>query len=399
LRSKVFARVASDISKLAMALSGLYFGFPARSHTVPGLSIVRELVNRGVQVKYYSTPKFRSLIESSGAQFATYPAVCESLADATDLAGHLQRVVDVTTAILPQLLEDIGARPSFIIHDGSALWGRILARVLAVVSVASITTFAFNRSMVQLLRHGNGSSLDGARLEKLLARLNCSYVVDDVNVIVATGDLKVVYTSRLFQPGGRFFDESHLFVGPLLDARPRDGARVALPGSRPLAYLSLGTIFNNHLGLLNRFSGVLSEAGWQVVVSLGDPVKQVTGEWAPHVQVHPFVDQMAVLSQARLVVAHGGMASVSETLAHGIPLIVIPQGVDQYLVAQRTAQLGAAVVIDDASSIGQWQAALSRISTERAQFVAAAARIGDSFADVTPVRSAVDRLLHLVSPE
>src|SRR5262249_28314212 len=157
---------------------------------------------------------------------------------------------------------------SFIIHDGSALWGRIVAQALAVTSVASITTFAFNRSMVQLLAHGNNGGLGGARLEQLLARLNSSHVVDEVDVIVAPGDLKVVYTSRFFQPGGRFFDGSHVFVGPLLDARPRNGARVAMPGSRPLAYVSFGTVFNRNLGLLNRISGILSAAGWQVVVSL-----------------------------------------------------------------------------------------------------------------------------------
>jgi MGT family glycosyltransferase len=380
-----------------MGLSGLFFGYPVRSHTVPSLSIVRELNNQGVHVRYYSTSRYQSLIESTGAQFAPYPAVCEIFEEPTDLVGHLQRVVEVTTQLLPHLLGQIRERPSFIIHDGSALWGRILARELAVVSIASITTFAFTRSMMQLLRHGNGGGLASARLEEMLARLNRSYIADDVDVIVVTGDLKVVYTSRFFQPGGRFIDSSHMFVGPLVDVRPRDGARVALSGSRPLAYVSFGTIFANDFGLLNRISSILAAAGWQVVVSLGDPARKVSGEWPPHVQVYPFVDQMAVLSQARLVVTHGGMGSVSETLAYGIPLIVIPRSVDQYLVARRLAQLGAAVVMDEASSEDQWKAALSRILTEQAKFAAAAARVGDSFADVTPVASAVERLLHLMN--
>ena len=382
-----------------MGLSGLFFGFPARSHTVPSLPIVRELVSRGVHVKYQSTSRFRPLIEATGARFARYPAVCEGLADPTDLAGHLQRVVEVTTEILPQLLAEVGARPSFVIHDGSALWGRILARALAVASVASITTFAFNRSMVQLLARGDDVVLGGARLKKLLAKLNCSHVVDNVDVVVATGDLKLVYTSRFFQPGGRFFDDRHVFVGPLLDGRPRDGARVALSGSRPVAYVSFGTIFNRDIDRLNRISGILCEAGWQVVVSLGDPAGKVSGQWPPHVQVHPFVDQMAVLAHAGLVATHGGMASVSEALAHAIPLIVLPQSLDQHLVARRTAQLGAAVVMDDASSMAQWQSAVTRLSTERAGFAVAAARVGESFADVTPVTSAVERLLRLVCPE
>jgi UDP:flavonoid glycosyltransferase YjiC (YdhE family) len=86
-------------------------------------------------------------------------------------------------------------------------------------------------------------------------------------------------------------------------------------------------------------------------------------------------------------------------LAHGIPLVIVPQGIDQHLVARRTAQLGAALVMDAAASTEEWRAALSRLSAERARFAAAAARVRDSFSDVTPVRSAVDRLLQLASAQ
>lgn len=382
-----------------MGLTGLFFGFPARSHMVPSLSIVRELVDRGVHLTCYSTSGFRSPIEATGATFARYPAACEALADPTDLAGLLRRVVEVTTAVLPRLSGEVAARPSFVMHDGSALWGRILARALAVTSVASITTFAFNRAMVRLLAPGDDVGLGDARLAPLLARLGCPDVVDGVDVIVAPGDLKLVYTSRFFQPSGRFFDDSHVFVGPLLEDRPRDGTRVAAVGSRPLAYLSFGTIFNRNRKELERISGILSSAGWQVVVSLGNPARRVEGDWPAYVQVLSFVDPMTVLPQASLVVTHGGMASVSEALAHGIPLVIVPQGVDQHLVARRTAQLGAALVMDAAASTEEWRAALSRLSAERARFAAAAARVRDSFSDVTPVRSAVDRLLQLVSAQ
>jgi len=381
-----------------MRLNGLFFGFPARSHTVPSLSLVRGLVEQGAHIRYHSTAEFRPLIESAGAQYVAYPAACAPLADPIDLAGHVERVVDVTIQILPQLLREVRERTSFVVFDGSALWGAILARELAVTAIASITTFAFTRSMVQLLSRGQGG-LDSPHLAALLARLGRSDVVDYVDAAVPSGDLKVVYTSRFFQPGGRFFDDTYLFVGPRLEVRPRDGVRVHPLGARPLAYVSFGTIFNKDKGQLNRISGILSDAGWQVVVSLGNPGRTTSGEWPPYVQAHPFVDQMAILSQARLVVTHGGMASVSEALAHGIPMIVVPQSVDQHVVARRAADLGAALVLDDASSTDQWSAALARIMAEPARFAAAAARIGDSFADVLPVAAAVERVLQRVNAE
>jgi MGT family glycosyltransferase len=379
-----------------MQLNGLFFGFPARSHTVPSLPVVRELLGRGARIRYYSTPKFRPLIEATGAEYIAYPAAFESLGDPIDLAGHVERVVAVTTRLLPRLLGEIAERPSVVLLDSQALWGRIVARELGVVSAASITTFAFTRSMLQLISHGRGGGLEGPRVMDQLARLDRSDIRDYADVVVPTGDLKLVYTSRFFQPGGRFFDSSHLFVGPLLAARPRTGASAAVCGARPLAYVSFGTIFNEDLGLLRRISGILSGAGWQVVVSLGDRDRTASGDWPPHVQVHPFVDQMAVLARADLAVTHGGMASVSEILAHGVPSIVVPHGMDQHLVGRRAAALGAAIVIDDPASADQWNAALSRISTARAGFAAAAARIGGSFADVVSAASAVRELLDLV---
>lgn len=380
-----------------MGLNAVFFGFPIRSHTVPSLPIVRELLNRGARLTYYSTPKFRPLIEATGARFAAYPSACEPLGDPIDTAGHIRRVVEVTTRILPRLIAEVDERPSLIIFDSQALWGRIIARHLGTISVASITTFAFTRSMVQLLGHGEGRGLDGLYVAEGIATLNSAEIADYADVIVAPGDLKLVYTSRFFQPGGRFFDDSYLFMGPQLEDRPRDGVVVSSSGPRPLAYLSFGTIFAAEPGLLNRISAILSGAGWRVVVSLGDPRRKAAGDWPPHVQVHSFVDQMAVLSRASLVVTHGGMSSVSEALAHGIPLIVVPQTVDQHLVARRVTGLGAAVTVDNASSPDEWRAALSRIMAEPAKFAAAAARIGNSFTDAIPISSAADRMFALVN--
>jgi MGT family glycosyltransferase len=382
----------------------VYFGFPARSHTIPSLPLVRALVDRGADVEYYSIARFRALIESAGARFSAYPAICESLSAPTDLTGYLRRILDVSEEILPQLLLAHDRRPALLVVDASALWGRIVARRLAVASVASITTFAFTRSMLRMLGVSGGSRPDGwAECEGVLARLNRDYAAsirDPLDVMVGTGDLKVVYTSRLFQPAGRFLDQSHIFVGPLLDQRPREGALVAPSGPRPLAYISLGTIFNRNLDLPRRISETLSGAGWQVAVSLGDAGREDFGGWPAHVQVHAFVDQMAVLSQARLAVTHGGMGSVSEALAHAVPMIAVPQAVDQYLVARRIADCGAAVVVEpEAVSASGIEAALTRIEGERAGFVAAAARIGQSFLDVTPVSSAVERMLSVMNPE
>ncbi len=62
--------------------------------------------------------------------------------------------------------------------------------------------------------------------------------------------------------------------------------------------------------------------------------------------LHHYVPQLEVLKQADVFICHGGMNSVSEGLWYGVPLVVIPQGSDQYLVARRVEELGLGIVLD-----------------------------------------------------
>jgi len=47
----------------------LFFNLPALGHTNPTLPLVAELVRRGEQVIYYSSPAFQQAIEQTGATF------------------------------------------------------------------------------------------------------------------------------------------------------------------------------------------------------------------------------------------------------------------------------------------------------------------------------------------
>ena len=49
----------------------VFFCIPAHGHTNPTLGVVRELVERGHQVYYYSYNSFREKIEAVGATFVS----------------------------------------------------------------------------------------------------------------------------------------------------------------------------------------------------------------------------------------------------------------------------------------------------------------------------------------
>lgn len=357
-----------------------WFGFPLRSHTVPSLPVVSALVRAGAEVTFHTTPDYRAMVETAGARFAPYPSICEQIGREKDLRSHVRTLVSIGTAIVPTLVASRSSGPpaDLVVFDASAPWGRAVARAWNTASASSVTTFVFTRAMLQMIR--GAAWMTG----------------DDIDVLATAGDLKVVYTSAMFQPAGAFLDDTHLFVGPLLEGRRRDGVPVEPEGSRPLAYVSLGTVYNDDVTLLERIAAQLSSAGWQVIVSLGAEGGSAAGEWPPHVRAYPFVDQLAVLARARLVVSHGGLQTATEAFAHGVPLIVIPHDVDQHVVGRRAAGLGAAVMLEEtAMRAEEFSAALARIEAGRPQFEQAAAAIGRSFAGAMPLATAAQRLLDL----
>ena len=49
----------------------VFFCIPAHGHTNPTLGVVRELVERGHEVLYYSYNSFREKLEAAGARFVS----------------------------------------------------------------------------------------------------------------------------------------------------------------------------------------------------------------------------------------------------------------------------------------------------------------------------------------
>jgi MGT family glycosyltransferase len=62
--------------------------------------------------------------------------------------------------------------------------------------------------------------------------------------------------------------------------------------------------------------------------------------------VYPYVPQLDVLKRADLFVMHGGMNSANEAIHYGVPVIVVPQSIEQMRVANRMAELGFGKKLD-----------------------------------------------------
>jgi UDP:flavonoid glycosyltransferase YjiC (YdhE family) len=106
----------------------------------------------------------------------------------------------------------------------------------------------------------------------------------------------------------------------------------------PLIYLTLGTAFGTPEVLTTAVRG-LAALGVPLVVSTGG---MPLGPQPAHVTAQAWVPQAAAISQADLVVHHGGSGTTLGALAAGVPQLVLPQGADQFANADTLVAAGAA---------------------------------------------------------
>ena len=129
----------------------LFLGLPLHGHTNPTLPLVRELVDRGEEITYYSADAFAGRIEQAGARYRPYRnAFLAGIKDLPERMDQLSWLLMRTTAeVLDAELSDFRAeRPDYLICDAAAPWGRCVAELLGVPAVTSVATFAINRHVL-----------------------------------------------------------------------------------------------------------------------------------------------------------------------------------------------------------------------------------------------------------
>ena len=116
-----------------------------------------------------------------------------------------------------------------------------------------------------------------------------------------------------------------------------------------------------------------------MVMAVGDKLAiESIGPLPPGVIVRPFVPQTRVLQRASLFVTHSGANSVHEGLYCDLPLLLVPQQLEQAMIAARVEQLGAGLVLRPKRVTAERLATLADELLDEPGYRANAARIGAS---------------------
>lgn len=151
------------------------------------------------------------------------------------------------------------------------------------------------------------------------------------------------------------------YVGPMIEEERREAlrdrrslaawhrflkARAAGPEKRPLVYCSLGSYWSTDRTFLRSVLAVFEHrTDWDLVLGLGGkldveqlapiPANALLLRWAP---------QLEVLEEADCAITHGGIATINECIACGVPMVVYStRHVDQDGCAVRVAYHGLGV--------------------------------------------------------
>ncbi|MCY9517927.1 macrolide family glycosyltransferase [Paenibacillus apiarius] len=342
---------------------------PAEGHVNPSLGLVQQLVKCGEEVTYVCTEEYRKRIEATGAKVLTYTYARGSFADDPVLKpiiykhpyqfiqfvlrGFIEPVIPEVFALTEQDSYD------YLIYDYLIGWGgQMIAERLGIPAVCSITSFAFVKPL------GSEHDVDGLDDEEIQSiyetTMNTARQLADRyqlsapdidDIFKAYGRLKIVHTSRYFQPQVEKLDDSYVFTGssiaPRTDAPDFSLERDQLPYAHAV-YISLGSILNNNIDFYKLCFEAFRNEPIQFILSSGKDtdMEPLAGHIPDNFIVKPYLPQLEVLQQVDAFITHAGMNSTSEALYYDVPLVMIPLTSDQPMVAQQVQKLGAGVIVD-----------------------------------------------------
>lgn len=383
----------------------VFFSIPAYGHTNPTIEVVRELVDRGNEVLYYSFNEFKDEIEGAGAKFICCDKYLPELLPGDekkigkDFPGLIEMIVDTTISLDEKVCRELkDFNPDCIVSDSLSFWGKLFAQKLNIPYVCSTTTFAFNKhtaklmkqNFIEIIRMIFGVRRINKKI-KLLQRKGYE-VKNFISIVSNDNDTDtIVYTSKEFQPMVETFSSKYSFVGPSVSKliiEPKER-------KRKLIYISLGTINNKNVSFYKNCISAFKDSDVDVIMSVGrsTDIKSL-GNIPNNFEVKNSVEQIAILQKTDVFVTHSGMNSVNESLYYGVPMVLFPQHSEQRMVAKRVVHLGAGIMLKEDKSESIKKAVFQVINDN--EYKENATKLSKSFYNAGGSKKAADVILQII---
>ncbi|MDQ4132558.1 MAG: glycosyltransferase [Actinomycetota bacterium] len=322
---------------------------PGFGHFNPLVPLARALVVAGHEVAFATAANFCPRVEQAG-----FPAFAAGMNLGEQLEVAARRYPDFSSlpmgkerfeTFVPRMLAGVAAparaddlvplvarwRPDLILHDEAEFAAPVAAAVAGIPHAS--------QSIVQL-RPWSMALFAGRELTPLAARWG-----------VDVGPHGGLYRYLHFDSCPPSLQAPHIVevavAHPLRNTEDLDTASGdvlppwvdGLP-ARPTVYVTLGTVFNRDPAVFSAILKGLGGMGVNVIATIGhghDPAQ--LGPQPESVHVARYIPLSMLLPRLDVVVTQGG-TSILPALGRGLPLLLLPQGADQFHNAEACVAAG-----------------------------------------------------------
>ncbi|WP_280398291.1 macrolide family glycosyltransferase [Nocardia carnea] len=346
---------------------------PAISHVLPSLEIIRELVARGHRVTYANDPSMADLITGTGAELIP----CHSILPTEDNdwpddpIGAMSLFLDNAIHALPQLRAAYDPDPADLyMYDIGGYAIRTVAetqrRPLVQLSPTYVGWSGYEDEVGAFLRQLPGADAFHDRFATWLRESGA--VTTDPDRFSGHPPRALAMIPSAMQPQlDRVDADTVTFVGPCFGGRAERDTWTRPATAEKILLISLGSAYTRQPAFYRNCLEAFGDLpGWHVILQIGryvDPAE--LGAIPSNIEIHSWVPQLAILQQADAFITHAGMGGSSEGLSAGVPMIAVPQAVDQFDNADRLVELGVARHIDTPDATPEaLRAALLALTTD-----------------------------------
>ena len=355
---------------------------PASGHVNPMIAIAQALQREGHHIRIATDGSYHPQLHRAGLDPLIMPYPPGAIATALEYlrrpAGWLSQIkrhppqsyffmhLAELTAALVQHIEDF--QPDIMLTDLNLYAGPIAAEICKLPYAsycAIVNTYVspdappygmgvdwypagdMRRWLWPVYRMGMSAVL--WRYDRIVNRVRHYYGLPPVHgaMLAHSPYLALVPTTEAYEYPRRAVPTHMMYIGPVTTSERGevhdDFDWTWLDDGRPTVYVSMGTIVDGTDIFRNALEAARG-ADWKMVMAIGreGDVRKYT-DAPPNVLVRNFVPQLALLDKVQAVVSHGGNNTVTETLLHGLPLVVIPNSADQPESAGRVKASGAGI--------------------------------------------------------
>jgi UDP:flavonoid glycosyltransferase YjiC (YdhE family) len=153
------------------------------------------------------------------------------------------------------------------------------------------------------------------------------------------------------------------------------------PGDDPTVLVGLSTTYQRQDELLEVILDALADLPVRGLVTTAGQVDADALPSPKNVTIAEYVPHAAVLGVTDVMVTHAGLGSTASALTAGVPLVCTPISRDQFVNAERIAEVGAGVALSGAPSVHDVATAIQKVLSDASYRDGARAIAGASRAE------------------